>query len=286
HDYPDKVYKVEKALYGLHQAPRACQDKYIDEILRKFKYEDVKPASTQMDKENALLKDLDGDDVNVHLYRSMIGSLMYLTSSRPDIMFAGHPKLGLWYPKDSSFDLVAYTYNDYAGASLDKKSTSGGYHDYPDKVYKVEKALYGLHQAPRACQDKYIDEILRKFKYEDVKPASTQMDKENALLKDLDGDDVNVHLYRSMIGSLMYLTSSRPDIMFALWRTASVITLDNKEIELNATFDGQVKSITKATIRRHLKLADADGISTLPTTEIFEQLDLMGYVTDSDKLTF
>nr|GFB73010.1 hypothetical protein [Tanacetum cinerariifolium] len=67
--------------------------------------------------------------------------------------------------------------------------------DYLDMVYKVEKALYGLHQAPRGCKDKYVDEILRKFKYEDVKPTSTLMDKEKALLKDSDGDDVNVHLY-------------------------------------------------------------------------------------------
>nr|GFA16624.1 hypothetical protein [Tanacetum cinerariifolium] len=64
------------------------EDKYVNEILRKFKYEDVKPANTPMDKEKALFKDSDSDDVDVHLYRSMIGSLMYLTSSRPDIMFA------------------------------------------------------------------------------------------------------------------------------------------------------------------------------------------------------
>nr|GEW99532.1 hypothetical protein [Tanacetum cinerariifolium] len=70
------------------------------------------------------------------------------------------------------------------------------------------------------------------------------------------------------------------------WCTASVRTLDNGEIKLNETVDGQVKTITEAYIRRHLKLADTDGISSLPTTEIFEQLALMGYVTDSDKLTF
>ncbi|GJS70412.1 hypothetical protein Tco_0703253 [Tanacetum coccineum] len=70
------------------------------------------------------------------------------------------------------------------------------------------------------------------------------------------------------------------------WCTASARTLDNGEIELIATVDGQEKTITEASVRRHLKLADADGISTLPTTEIFEQLALMGYVTDSDKLTF
>ncbi|GJU10308.1 hypothetical protein Tco_1132704 [Tanacetum coccineum] len=106
-----------------------------------------------METQKPLLKDEDGKEVNVHMYRSMIGSLMYLTSLRPDIMFAvcacaryqvnpkvshlhvvkmifrylkGQPKLGLWYPKDSPFDLVAYTDSDYAGASLDRKSKTGG----------------------------------------------------------------------------------------------------------------------------------------------------------------
>ncbi|GJS89840.1 hypothetical protein Tco_0772476 [Tanacetum coccineum] len=61
-----------------------------------------------------LFKDAYGEDVDEHLYRSMIRSLMYLTSLRPDIMFA-----------DSPFDLVAFTDSDYAGASLDRKSTIG-----------------------------------------------------------------------------------------------------------------------------------------------------------------
>nr|GEX26302.1 hypothetical protein [Tanacetum cinerariifolium] len=140
-DNPDKVYKVVKALYGLHQAPRACQDKYVAKILRKFRLTEGKSASTPIDTEKPLLKDLDGEDVDVHTYRLIIGSLMYLTSSRPDIMFAvyacerfqvtpkashlhalkmifrylkGKPHLGLWYPKDSPFDLVAYSDSDYA----------------------------------------------------------------------------------------------------------------------------------------------------------------------------
>nr|GEW24278.1 hypothetical protein [Tanacetum cinerariifolium] len=60
------------------------------------------------------------------------------------------------------------------------------------------------------------------------------------------------------------------------WCTASVRTLDNRELELNATVDGQDKTITELSVMRHLKLADASGISTLPTTKIFEQLALMG----------
>nr|GEX12069.1 putative ribonuclease H-like domain-containing protein [Tanacetum cinerariifolium] len=242
-DYPNKVYKVVKAIYGLHQAPRAwyetlanyllennfqrgkidhtlfikrqkgdillvhiyvddiifgstnkdlckafeklmkdkfqmssmgeltfflglqvkqkqdgifvSQDKYVAEILRKFSLTDRKSVSILIDTEKPLLKDLDGEDVNVHTYRSMIGSLMYLTSSRADIMFAvcacarfqvtpkglhlhavkrifrylkGKPHLGLWYPKDSPFNFVAYSDTDYAGASLDRKSTTGRCH--------------------------------------------------------------------------------------------------------------------------------------------------------------
>nr|GEX04239.1 hypothetical protein [Tanacetum cinerariifolium] len=129
------------------------QYKYVAKILRKYRLTERKSASTPIDTEKPLLKDLNGEDVDVHTYRSMIGSLMYLTSSRPDIMFAvcacarfqvtpkashlhavkrifrylkGKPYLGLWYLKDSPFDLVAYSDSDYAGVSLDIKSTSGG----------------------------------------------------------------------------------------------------------------------------------------------------------------
>ncbi|GJU95253.1 putative ribonuclease H-like domain-containing protein [Tanacetum coccineum] len=211
-EFLNRVYKVEKALYGLHQAPRACdillvqvyvddiifgstkkmlctefeklmhkkfhmssmgeltfflglqvthkddgifisQDKYVDEILKKFGFSTVKTTSTPMETSKPLLKDAEAEDVDVHLYRSIIGSLMYLTSPRPDIMFAvcacarfqvtpkvlhlndvkrifrylkGQPKLGLWYPKYLPFDLKAYSDSDYAGAFLDRKSTTGG----------------------------------------------------------------------------------------------------------------------------------------------------------------
>nr|GFA35742.1 hypothetical protein [Tanacetum cinerariifolium] len=67
--------------------------------------------------------------------------------------------------------------------------------DYPDKVYKVVKSLYGLHQALKACQEKYVAKILRKFGLTDGKSASTPIDTEKPLLKDRDGENVDVHTY-------------------------------------------------------------------------------------------
>nr|GFC96501.1 hypothetical protein [Tanacetum cinerariifolium] len=185
-----KVYKVEKAMYGLHQAPRAWYgtlSKYLlkngfqrgtidqtlfirrqreDFILVQVYVDDIIFGSSNLQlcrefealmykkfQMSAMGKDGTRKDVDLHLYRSMIGSLMYLTASRPDIMFSvyacarhqvtpkechlhavkrifqylkGHPKLGLWYPKVSPFDLVAFSDSDYGGASQDHKSTTGG----------------------------------------------------------------------------------------------------------------------------------------------------------------
>nr|GEU97213.1 hypothetical protein [Tanacetum cinerariifolium] len=121
--YLDKVYKVVKALHGLHQAPRAWYETLanyllengfqrgkIDQTLFIKKQKDGKSTSTPIDTEKPLLKDPDGEDVDVHIYR-------YLK---------GKPNLGLWYPKDSPFNLVAYSDSDYAGASLDRKSKIRG----------------------------------------------------------------------------------------------------------------------------------------------------------------
>ncbi|GKD22678.1 hypothetical protein Tco_1224381 [Tanacetum coccineum] len=89
---------------------------------------------------------------------------------------------------------------------------------------------------------------------------------------------------------IKYALTENPTIHVSLiqqfWQTASASTSENGEMEITATIDGRVKTVTEASIRRHLKLEDSDGISTLPNTEIFEQLALMGYVSNSDKLTF
>nr|GEV46427.1 ATPase subunit 1, mitochondrial [Tanacetum cinerariifolium] len=188
------------------------------------------------------------------------------------------------------------------------------YPDHPDKVYKVVKELYGLHQAPRAwelafflglqvkqkkdrifiSQDKYVAEILRKFGLTDGKSASTPIDTEKPLLKEPDGEDVDVHIYRSMIGSLMYLTSSRSDIMFAAYVTAvsskvSAVWSDklvNDVIRLQALVDKKKVVVTETTIRKVLRLNDAEGVECFPNEEIFTELARMGYEKPSTKLTF
>ncbi|GKD73113.1 hypothetical protein Tco_1331395 [Tanacetum coccineum] len=89
---------------------------------------------------------------------------------------------------------------------------------------------------------------------------------------------------------IKYALTENPTIHVSLiqqfWQTTSASTNENGEMEITATIDGRVKTVTESSIRRHLKLEDFDGISTLPNTEIFEQLALMGYVSNSDKLTF
>nr|GEV25154.1 putative ribonuclease H-like domain-containing protein [Tanacetum cinerariifolium] len=144
---------IEEEVMQRHDRIFISQDKYVDDILKKFNFYSVKTTSTPIETNKALLKDEGTKDMDVHLYRSMIGSLMYLTASRPDIMLAicacarfqvtpkvshlhavkrifrylkGQPKLDLWYPKDSPFDLEAFSDSDYGGASLDRKSTTGG----------------------------------------------------------------------------------------------------------------------------------------------------------------
>ncbi|GJS14864.1 hypothetical protein Tco_0409336 [Tanacetum coccineum] len=132
---------------------RILQDKYVADMLKKFDFLSIKTATTPIESNKPLVKDKYVVDVDVHVYRSMIASLMYLTASRPDIMFVvcvcarfqvtpkalhlnavksifrylkHQPKLGLWYPRDSPFELKAYSDSDDGGASHDRKSTTGG----------------------------------------------------------------------------------------------------------------------------------------------------------------
>ncbi|GJR67146.1 putative ribonuclease H-like domain-containing protein [Tanacetum coccineum] len=386
-DFPDIVYKVEKALYGLHQAPRAwyeilstylldngfqrgkidktlfirrdkvyimlvqvyvddiifgftkkslctkfekmmhkkfqmssmgeltfflglqvkqnedeifiSQDKYMTEILKKFAFTDVKTASTPMETQKALLKDRDGEEVDVHLYRSMIGSLMYLTSLRPDIMFAvcararyqvnpkvshlhvvkrifrylkGKPKLGLWYPKDSPFNLVAYTDSDYAGASLDRKSTREGCQFLGCRLisWQCKKQTVVANSTTEA---KYVvassccgqSDLVRKRIERIAKPAESEGFEQIV-------DFLNAH-------PIKYALTVNPTIYTScitqFWATIEVKTIYG-EVQLQALVDGKKVIITKANMRRDLQLEDAEGTECLSNATIFEQLTLIG----------
>nr|GEW44866.1 hypothetical protein [Tanacetum cinerariifolium] len=116
---PKHVYRVVKAIYKLHQAPRACQDKYVKDMLKKFDMESVRTATTPYEVPKHKSQDDPDDAVNVYLFRYMIVKKIFK-------YLKGQPNLGLWYPRDSPFQLEAYSDSDYAGSHGDRKSTTGG----------------------------------------------------------------------------------------------------------------------------------------------------------------
>nr|GEZ28012.1 hypothetical protein [Tanacetum cinerariifolium] len=348
-DHPDKVYKVVKALYDLHQAPRAWYETlanyllengfnrgkidqtliirkekgdillvriYVDDIIfgatnkdlcksfeklmkDKFHISSIgeltfflgKSASTSIDTEKPLLKDPDGEDFDVHIYRSMIGSLMYLTLPRPDIMFAvcacarfqvtpkashlhavrrifrylkGKPHLGLWYPKDSPFDLVAYLDSDYAGASLDKKSTTGG------------------------CQFLGCRLISWQYKKQTVVSTSST-EAEYVAVASCYAQMLWIQNQLMDYGYIKYALAVNPTIYVTcikqFWNTV-VVKQSNDITRLQALVDRKKVVITEATIRDVLRLDDVEGVDCLPNEEIFAELARMGYEKPSTKLTF
>ncbi|GJY07255.1 uncharacterized mitochondrial protein-like protein [Tanacetum coccineum] len=210
-------------------------------------------ASTPIETNKALLKDEEAKDVDGHLYRSMIGSLMYLIASRPDIMFIvcacarfqltpkvlhlhvvkrifrylkGQPKLGLCYPRDSPFDLEASSDSDYAGASLDRKSTTR------DGISDEFGVKTGSCKVNVVRQDLVLLGEMDFLNFTHIKYALTE----------------NPTIYALLI--------------YQFWQTASASTSENGEMKITATIDGRVKTVTKASIRRHLKLEDSDSIIT------------------------
>nr|GEV23854.1 retrovirus-related Pol polyprotein from transposon TNT 1-94 [Tanacetum cinerariifolium] len=245
-DFLDKVYKVKKALYGLHQAPRAWYETlstyllgnefkrgqidktlfikrnkadillvqvYVDDIIfestKKEMY--VKKASTPMETLKPLLKDEDGDEMDVHMYRSMIGYLMYLTSSRPDIMFA------------------AYTY--YC-------------------QMKVNAATHKLTTAEKPLESDGFKQIVDSINANQIKYALM----------------MSLTIYTSCIKQF--------------WTIVKIKTV-NDDVRLQALIDGNKVVINEASNRHDHKLNDAEGTSCLSNAVIFKELARMGAKTTS-----
>ncbi|GKA91603.1 putative ribonuclease H-like domain-containing protein, partial [Tanacetum coccineum] len=176
-DHPDKVYKVVKALYGLHQAPRAWYDTLATYLLS-----------------NGFQR---GQIDQTLFIKSQKGHILLVQIYVDDIIF-GSTK------KELCDEFEKLMKDKFQMSSMGELTFFLGL-----QVQQRKKGIF-------ISQDKYVHEILRKFNYSDVKSASTPIDLEKPLVQDGDADDIDEHLYRSMIGSLMYLTASRPDIMFAV----------------------------------------------------------------------
>nr|GEX40511.1 hypothetical protein [Tanacetum cinerariifolium] len=196
---------------------------------------DGKSASSPIDTEKPLLKDPDGKDVDVHTYKSMIGSLI-----QEDLRnLKGKPHLGLWYPKDLPFNLVAYSDSDYVGASLDRKSTTGG------------------------CQ------------FLGYRLISWQCKKQTVFVTS--STEAEYVATASCCAQVLWMKNQLLDYGLNVTAVSSSFCyLVNDVMCLQALVDKKKVIITKATIREALRLDDAESIDCLPNEEIFIELSRMG----------
>ncbi|GJT52979.1 putative ribonuclease H-like domain-containing protein [Tanacetum coccineum] len=281
------------------------QDKYVAEILKKFDFASVKTASTPIETQKPLVKDEEASDVDVHLYRSMIGSLMYVTASRPDIMFAvcacsrfqvtpktshlsavkrifrylkGKPSLGLWYPRESSFDLESYSDSDYAGANLDRKSTTGGCQ------------FLGRRLITWQCKKQTIVATsTTEAEYVAAASCCGQVLWIQNQMLDYGFNFMNTKIYidneSNHFALLMNPVFIRRQSYCNQDTSFEMHMRRNSYRHITAKVAGKVVSISEASIRTDLIFNDADGIDSLPNQAIFNAIQRMGYEGDLSKVT-
>ncbi|GJQ89935.1 putative ribonuclease H-like domain-containing protein [Tanacetum coccineum] len=296
----------------------------------------------RMETNKALIKDEEAEDVDVHLYRSMIRSLMYLTASRPEIMFAvcacarfqvtpktlqfnvvkrifrylkGQPKLGLWYPRDSPFDLEAFSDSDYAGASLDRKSTTGG----KSKEVRTPRYLSLVVPLKKVGDEAVHKELGDRMERTATTASSLEAEQDSGssprcqdtILGDVDAQTsiqflllVYINAAKLMLMMLASVNAVRHILILSVqvptakdnliiytscnkqfWATATV-KIVNGVRQLQALVDKKRVIVMESSIRRDLHLDDAEGTDCLPTATIYEELSRMGYEKPSQKLTF
>ncbi|GJR69982.1 putative ribonuclease H-like domain-containing protein [Tanacetum coccineum] len=268
-------------LYGLQVKQKEdgifiSQDKYVHEILNKFDFFDVKTASTPIETHKTLLKDEKGEDVDEHLYRSMIGSLMYLTSSRPDIMFAVYRKsttrgcqfLGCrlisWQCKKQTMVANSTTEAEYTKIHIDNKSTICivKNHVFHSKTKHIEIRHHFI-------RDSYEKKLIQMIK------IHTEKNVADLLIKAFDA-----------ITTPGLLTIASSKLMLLGINLQLLVNVNAVDVQLQALVDKKKVIITKSTIRRDLHLEDDEGIDCLPNAVIFKELTRIGYEKLSQKLTF
>nr|GEX50367.1 putative ribonuclease H-like domain-containing protein [Tanacetum cinerariifolium] len=239
------------------------QDKYVAEILRKFGLTDGKSAITPIDTEKPLLKDPDGEDVDVHTYKSMIGSLMYLTSSRPDII-------------------------DYAGASLDKKSTTGGCQFLRCRLISWQ---YKKHTVvvTSSTEAEYVTDVAQSS----MKSLKRNLHVTNILNQTVSGKDSSNPLMADILPKIVWYSTHHVALMkswlvqkqTALGKTKTgkensnpfmAVKKVNDVTRLQALIVRKKVIIIEATVREALRLDDAESINCLPNEERFTELSRIG----------
>nr|GEV78369.1 retrotransposon protein, putative, unclassified [Tanacetum cinerariifolium] len=267
------------------------QDMYVNEILNTFVFSNVKTVSTPMETHKTLLKDEKGEDVDEHLYRSMIGSLMYLTSSWPDIMFACK-KLIVVANSITEAEYVAALSCCGQVLWIQNQLLDYGYNFMQTKIHiDNESTIFIVKNPVFHSKTKHI-EIRHHFIRDSNEKKLIQMIKiyndnniANLLTKAFDStksarfekiiDFLNAH-------PIKYAFTINPTIytlcVEQFWATANVKNI-NREAQLHTKVDGKKVVISKASIKRDLWFGDEGGINCLPNETIFEQLSLVGAKT-------
>nr|GEU52849.1 hypothetical protein [Tanacetum cinerariifolium] len=238
-NFPDKVYNVKKALYGLHQPPRAC---------------------TLMEPNKALVKDAEAEDVDVNLYRSMIGSLMYLTAYRLDITFTVCACV-----RDSLFDLEAYFDSDYDRASLEKKSITGGCQFLGKRLisWQCKKQTIVVNSTTEA------NNVATASCYGQVLWIQNQM-------LDYEINLMNTKIYIDNENETVY--KEWKDKMEMAIITASSLEAEQDNVNINRT---QSMQHLMSLFLRELVEVVVPGTATLPNDTIFKELTRMSAKTTS-----